>query len=148
MPLSETKFSRRRFLQALPIVAGAVMVGCRPSYSDPASWVAIGKMKDFPKGSVKRVTLPPALGSQVIFVNHQASGTLLALSARCTHHGCIVDWDQADHLFVCPCHHGQFDPTGKNIAGPPPSPLPAYTTKVDNKGNVLIQPMVSAPAQG
>lgn len=146
--MSETKFTRRRFLQALPIVAGAVLVAGRPSHADPASWIAIGKLSSFPKGSVKRVTLPPTLNSQVIFVNHEANGTLLALSASCTHRGCIVDWDQADQKFVCPCHHGQFDPTGKNISGPPPSPLPVYATKVDKSGNVLIQPKAGAPAQG
>lgn len=148
MPLSDTKLSRRRFLQALPVVAGAVLVAGRPSYANPTGWVVIGKAGDFPKGTIKRVTLPPSVSSLVIFVNHEANGTLLALSARCTHRGCIVDWDQPDQRFVCPCHHGQFDPTGKNIAGPPQYPLPVFPTKVDNSGNVLVQPLASAPAQG
>ncbi|MER3425504.1 MAG: menaquinol-cytochrome C reductase, partial [Nitrospiraceae bacterium] len=28
--------------------------------------------------------------------------------------------------FICPCHQGVFDKTGRNIAGPPPRPLDRF----------------------
>lgn len=150
MPLSESGFTRRRFLQTLPILAGAVLVSCRPGQGDASTgtWVPLGNISSFPKGSIKRVTLPPAQNGEVIYVNHQANDQLLALWARCTHRGCTVDWDQPDKKFVCPCHRGQFDATGKVLAGPPQMPLNILATKVDKSGNVSVQAPQMAPRQG
>ncbi|AJE03196.1 QcrA and Rieske domain-containing protein [Geobacter pickeringii] len=50
-------------------------------------------------------------------------GQLLALSAICTHLGCIVQWEKEKQDFLCPCHAGRYSPEGTVIAGPPPRPL-------------------------
>ncbi|MCL2777351.1 MAG: Rieske 2Fe-2S domain-containing protein [Polyangiaceae bacterium] len=51
--------------------------------------------------------------------------TFLAYSQACTHLSCAVVPRIAEGLLHCPCHEGYFDlQTGKNIAGPPPRPLP------------------------
>ena len=47
----------------------------------------------------------------------------VALSATCTHLGCLVKFDPTRELFVCPCHGGRFDLDGRRVAGPPPRPL-------------------------
>lgn len=47
---------------------------------------------------------------------------LYAISAVCTHLGCIVA-RQADGEFDCPCHGSRFDPQGKVIKGPAPKAL-------------------------
>ena len=60
-----------------------------------------------------------------------------AFSAVCTHLGCIVDWSQARHEFDCPCHGARFDVSGQVIAGPPPSPLPAYSVAIA-QGDVIV----------
>jgi Rieske Fe-S protein len=40
-------------------------------------------------------------------------------------------------VFACPCHEGFFDlRTGKNIAGPPPRPLPRVLLR-NNGSDVL-----------
>ena len=52
-----------------------------------------------------------------------ADGKPVALSARCTHAGCTVLWRAEQDAFVCPCHGGRFDSSGKNVSGPPPRPL-------------------------
>jgi len=33
---------------------------------------------------------------------------IVALSAACTHMGCIVRWEDADRHFHCPCHTALF----------------------------------------
>jgi len=41
-----------------------------------------------------------------------------ALSAKCTHLGCTVRFDQHKKQFVCPCHQSVYDAVGKRVAGP------------------------------
>lgn len=53
-------------------------------------------------------------------------GELRAFSAICTHLDCTVQYrDDLSHIW-CACHNGHFDLSGRNIAGPPPSPLVQY----------------------
>ena len=65
-------------------------------------------------------------GSEPGLLVRTAEGDLRAFSARCTHLNCTVQYDPAERLIVCACHNGQFDLNGKNIAGPPPKPLPVF----------------------
>ena len=56
---------------------------------------------------------------------------LLAYSQKCTHLSCAVIPDLDAGVLRCPCHDGIFDlATGRNIAGPPPRPLPAIELDV------------------
>jgi thiosulfate dehydrogenase [quinone] large subunit len=66
---------------------------------------------------------------------HDSAG-FHALSAVCTHAGCIVN-PQGGEL-VCPCHGGVYDArTGKVLAGPPPAPLPPVDVTVSG-GDVYL----------
>ena len=50
-------------------------------------------------------------------------GEYVALSAVCTHLGCVVQWQEGQGEFLCPCHGGRFSAAGVVLAGPPPRPL-------------------------
>jgi len=79
--------------------------------------------------------IPLGRGKQVIFngepvwVLHLSAG-FVALSAVCTHKGCIVNWDEKRRTLTCPCHAGLFNASGNVLAGPPPRPLPKLRVEV------------------
>lgn len=63
------------------------------------------------------------LGKSNIAVRKAANGSLHAVSASCTHMGCIVTWNNADQTWDCPCHGSIFSADGKVIHGPAVAPL-------------------------
>ena len=56
-------------------------------------------------------------------VHRDERGELHALSARCTHMGCIVQWNAAERSWDCPCHGSRFGTDGRVLQGPAVSPL-------------------------
>lgn len=58
-------------------------------------------------------------------------GEFVALSAVCTHLGCVVSWQDDKSEFICPCHGGRFSPEGTVLGGPPPAPLENLAVTVD-----------------
>lgn len=63
---------------------------------------------------------------------------LIALSPACTHLGCSVAWHRGKNEFLCPCHGGRYDISGRNIDGPPPAPLRRFPIAIRG-GKVHIQ---------
>ncbi len=63
---------------------------------------------------------------------HKKSGDMVALSAVCTHLGCIVQWEREKQDFLCPCHGGRYTEDGIVISGPPPRPLSKLPFTVSN----------------
>ncbi|MGW0823071.1 FAD-dependent oxidoreductase [Streptomyces sp. NPDC002845] len=58
-----------------------------------------------------------------VAVHRDDDGHLNALSARCTHLGCLVAFNSAERAWECPCHGSRFDVDGKVIQGPATRPL-------------------------
>ena len=56
-------------------------------------------------------------GRQVA-VAKDGDGTIHAVSARCTHLGCIVAWNDAERSWDCPCHGSRFAVDGEVLQGP------------------------------
>jgi nitrite reductase/ring-hydroxylating ferredoxin subunit len=92
----------------------------------------------------KLTELPPGTGKNFRFgsfpaiVIHTEDGQLHAFKATCTHLGCTVQFRTDKQCIYCACHGGEYDAsTGKNIAGPPPKPLPVMKAEVVD-GKIIV----------
>lgn len=156
-PSDEIDVSRRAFLQAATTALFAAgIVGCgAPDSSQNNAIPEAGLTSETPTANVQRITdklfsvsggaklkadeaLPfvvPTTNEPGVLLRDKG-GKLLAMSARCTHVGCVVVWkSEAQHL-ACPCHNSQFDLSGKVLGGPALKPLPQW--KAETKGDDAI----------
>jgi len=93
-----------------------------------------------------------AIGSVVTNVEHRAYVVRLAdgfraLSAVCTHLGCITRFQPDIDIIACPCHGSKFTLAGDVIAGPAPRPLRWLQISLSDKGNLIVDTAVEV-AQG
>lgn len=120
---------RRTFLKRSGAVLGLLaLAGVPPALAEDAAWTAVGAEADFPEGE------PIFVKESEAFVVKTPDG-IRALSARCTHRGCLVRWEANE--FVCPCHRARFSGDGAVLHGPARDPLPALPAKIEN-GQVWI----------
>ncbi|MFH8439010.1 FAD-dependent oxidoreductase [Streptomyces sp. NPDC018007] len=68
-------------------------------------------------GAVVRV------GGRRCAVHRSQDGTVRAVSARCTHLGCLVSFNEAETTWECPCHGSRFGVDGAVLQGPATQPL-------------------------
>lgn len=71
-----------------------------------------------------------------------SDGKVVAVSAACTHMGCIVQWQAADKKFHCPCHGGVFGEYGKTDKTSPVrylKPLPRLDVQIDPDGTIKVR---------
>jgi len=106
---------------------------------EPSSIVNVGKPEHYPSGSV---TLDQTFG---IFIVHAQDG-IYALSAVCTHLGCLSIWNPEAGVIACPCHGSQFERDGSVLAGPAPRALPWLKTWISEEGNLMVDRSVSVTA--
>jgi glycine/D-amino acid oxidase-like deaminating enzyme/nitrite reductase/ring-hydroxylating ferredoxin subunit len=57
-------------------------------------------------------------GLKKVAVYRDEAGALHRCSAACPHLGCMVDWNDLEKSWDCPCHGSRFDPFGEVINGP------------------------------
>ena len=77
-----------------------------------------------------------AVGGKPVLVIRTDKG-FIAFSAVCTHLGCLVEFDPAKRVIICPCHAASFDLEGRVAGGPPPRPLAAYNV-AEVEGTVYV----------
>lgn len=88
---------------------------------------------DIPSGEARNIiygNLP------VVVINRPEKG-FIAFSRVCTHLGCLVDFNQKNHLFLCPCHAGVYDIEGAVVSGPPPKALNIIPLRIEG-GNIVL----------
>jgi cytochrome b6-f complex iron-sulfur subunit len=74
--------------------------------------------------------------SQRFFVVRERD-RVYALSARCAHLGCTINWFGDLRIFKCPCHGSEYHSNGVNFAGPAPRPLDRFRIEL-NVDNQLV----------
>ena len=61
-----------------------------------------------------------------------------ALSARCAHLGCTINWFPDLRTFKCPCHGSEYRGNGVNFAGPAPRPLDRFRIELNVDGELVV----------
>lgn len=129
-------------------VAATLLAACAPSTSGSSSAgggsvgaasksggsaaaggaAALAKLADVPVGGALGVQ---GADGRPIILSQPVAGTVVGMSAVCTHAGCTVA--PAGSELVCPCHGSVFKAAdGSNVSGPAPTPLPAVAVRVES----------------
>jgi menaquinol-cytochrome c reductase iron-sulfur subunit len=148
--------NRRRFMTGTANVAGAVAVSAfalpslgfalGPLFEEQEQpWNAVGAPGEFPEDTYipKVVTTTSGIGQSgktTVYVRKRNPNIdrepadeynqYIAISTRCMHLGCPVRFVEAAGRFICPCHGGVYDFSGKVDGGPPVRPLDRFYTRV------------------
>ena len=69
-----------------------------------------------------------------------------ALSAVCTHLGCITRFQPERNNIACPCHGSQFTLAGEVVEGPAPRPLRWLQMSLSEKGELIVDTAVEVSA--
>ncbi|HET7478419.1 MAG TPA: FAD-dependent oxidoreductase [Rubrobacteraceae bacterium] len=64
------------------------------------------------------------VGGDTVAAYRDERGEVHAVSAVCSHLGCIVSWNPAEKSWDCPCHGSRFDVEGNVLQGPATRNLP------------------------
>jgi len=65
--------------------------------------------------------------SDTLIVIRKSSTTVVALSAVCTHAGCLVGFQQSSQTVYCNCHGSEFAEDGHVLGGPARRALRVYS---------------------
>jgi len=125
-------FAKFMVLTSFAFTVGQLAIGAQ-------SLLRGGEAKPQPKKVASLTDLP--IGESIVFAypgEHDncilvrtGESELLAYGQKCTHLACAVIPKPEQGIIHCPCHEGFFDlKTGRNIAGPPPRPLPRVTLEI------------------
>jgi cytochrome b6-f complex iron-sulfur subunit len=105
---------------------------------EPPARFHIGPSEDYPVNSVT------FLRDQQVFIVRTASG-FIAVSAICTHLGCITEWKPDDNLIECPCHGSKYKRDGTKVAGPAPRSLSHFNIQVGPDGQLVVDKLSVVP---
>ena len=147
--------TRRSFLGRLSLWIGGLAVGGSafavvraliPNVLyEPSKKVKIGALDFLPEGAT-------LFKDAKAFVFKQSSGgktKIHAISAVCTHLGCIVQHTETEDSqsglkgksgagFSCACHGSQFTIDGDVVKGPAPAPLPWFAVSISPDDGQLV----------
>nr|HET6902530.1 Rieske 2Fe-2S domain-containing protein [Ktedonobacteraceae bacterium] len=95
-------------------------------FTVPSTWHFVTPLSDLGEDALRFITA--TIVGYVLRTtgqgNHEsekpvrASEQIIALSAVCTHMGCLVQWQHTDRQFHCPCHGGLFAASGVEVVAP------------------------------
>jgi Rieske Fe-S protein len=128
---------RRQLLVLVGASAGAAaavvaLPACGPATgSPPTGPVAAGNMSALSVGTM--------LVMSNVVVARDAGG-VYAMSAVCTHEGCLLDDNSRTTTggLSCACHGSTFDAAGNVTRGPARMPLPHYAVTIASDGSITV----------
>ncbi len=155
---NEPGLDRRKFMEigiyaisgTMAVLSGAVLTRFTigPSFNrQRPKWVGVElEERADRRGRFERVVLEYEtkdgwLNKQaktLAYVQRKENDEVIAISAGCTHLGCIVTWDEDRQIFKCPCHDGKYDAQGNVLSGPPPAPLKRHPVRTEG-GKIYLR---------
>jgi cytochrome b6-f complex iron-sulfur subunit len=141
--VTDGRCSRRAILEGIGVAAigGLLLAGCGSNGADlpNATVTTCGADTCIDLTDAANAVLAQTGGTMVfdapddrILIVRVSEGSVLALSAICTHEGCIVDYNASAQRIDCPCHGSEFGVDGHVIQGPAGVPLKVYTATLAN----------------
>jgi nitrite reductase/ring-hydroxylating ferredoxin subunit len=117
--------SRRKFVLGTgTAVAAGYYVATRKQ------WAEVGPPESVPATGV----LHFSDRGRGVFLARDTEGVVYALSQRCSHQGCDVEWKPAATRFECPCHSGVYSAAGDRVSGEPIRGLVRLRTRINDDG--------------
>ncbi len=98
---------------------------------EPPTTFRAGSLDDYPVNSVTFIQ------DQQVYIVRTEQG-LWAMSAVCTHLGCITQWKPESNQIACPCHGSKFQRDGAVQAGPAPRALPRFAVHLAADGALVV----------
>ena len=98
---------------------------------EPPTTFRAGSLDDYPVNSVTYIQ------DQQVYIVRTEKG-LWAMSAVCTHLGCLTQWKPESNQIACPCHGSKFRREGNVQAGPAPRPLPHFSVRLATDGVLVV----------
>lgn len=75
---------------------------------------------------------------QKVYIVRAREGFFYAMSAVCTHLGCITNLKADTNEIACPCHGSRFDIEGNVTHGPAPHSLPRFSVRISESGILIV----------
>lgn len=142
--MKDSNLNRRQFLKNSGKIIGALALTqftfmgislfkstAKKTTNSGEAFVEAGAVNDFKPGTVT------SFRAQRFFIYRHTDGGFLALSVKCTHLGCAVNWNGDKQQFICPCHASHFDILGNVLSAPAPRPLDQLPIRIE-KGLLLV----------
>ena len=145
----EKPAERREFLgtTAIASAVGAIGVAALGAARLPMPSVYPESNSRVKLGPVERFQSTPitAVPDQRLWIYVDREG-LFAISAVCTHLGCLVS-SNGDEGFFCPCHGSRFDARGKVSGGPAPKALLYLELNISPDGQLVVDKQKTVAAE-
>ncbi len=142
--------TRREFLFYIWSASIALLLG---ELGGAIVWFALPRFREGEYGGkfpVDPATLPSVNAAPILnpvgkyWISNTDAG-LLALSATCTHLGCLFKWVDLNNRFECPCHGSKFQGNGTYIEGPAPRSLDRFELEIDAPGGTALTDATGGP---
>lgn len=142
-----SKTSRRQYVHrvawgmvaattGLSATASSLLLFPRVRFREPSE-VFVGRPEDYRDGEVSERFRQ---SHKLVVVRDDAE--IYALSAVCTHLGCITRWQAGQDKFKCFCHGSGFHRSGEQFEGPAPRPLERLDIRLDDEGRLVVDTAV------
>jgi len=147
----EEPISRRYFLELVSLGAiGVTAIGgiirtaqfLSPNIlMEPSQKFIAGKIESFNQDSITFIK------EHNVYIVRNKEGLFTAMSAVCTHLGCVTNWKSEQGIITCPCHGSKFNKNGEVTNGPAPKPLPKFAMTLDAQGQIIVDMSKSADTE-